>query len=70
MNLLPPSLASSPHVAEATKPDTLAVSVKSVGKLRYSSHAIFAGAREVEIEHQGALYRLRLTSLGKLILTK
>lgn len=25
---------------------------------------------EVEIEHRGAIYRLRITSLGKLILTK
>ena len=32
--------------------------------------AIFAGAQEVEIDHNGAVYRLRQTSLGKLILTK
>ena len=32
--------------------------------------ALFDGAHEVQIEHRGALYRLRLTSLGKLILTK
>ena len=37
---------------------------------RLSSNAIFGGALEVEIEHNGALYRLRQTSLGKLILTK
>jgi len=37
---------------------------------RLPSHAIFAGAQEVEIEHNGAVYRLRQTSLGKLILTK
>jgi hemin uptake protein HemP len=40
------------------------------GLVQWSSHAIFAGAREVEIKHDGALYRLRQTSLGKLILTK
>lgn len=37
---------------------------------RLPSHAIFAGVQEVEIEHNGAVYRLRQTSLGKLILTK
>ena len=37
---------------------------------RLDSEALLAGAREVEIEHQGAVYRLKLTSLGKLILTK
>jgi hemin uptake protein HemP len=37
---------------------------------RLSSHALLGGEREIEIEHAGQLYRLRLTSLGKLILTK
>jgi len=37
---------------------------------RISSQALFLGANEIEIEHNGALYRLRQTSLGKLILTK
>lgn len=37
---------------------------------RFSSPELFAGACEVEIEHGGALYRLRVTALGKLILTK
>lgn len=37
---------------------------------RLPSQALFAGAQEVEIEHNGAVYRLRQTSLGKLILTK
>ena len=34
------------------------------------SEALFAGAREVQIEHRGSLYRLKQTALGKLILTK
>lgn len=38
--------------------------------LRLSSQVLFAGAAEVEIDHHGVLYRLRQTSLGKLILTK
>lgn len=37
---------------------------------RVPSFELFADAQELEIEHNGALYRLRQTSLGKLILTK
>lgn len=37
---------------------------------RLSSDSLLGGGREVEIEHQGAIYRLKITSLGKLILTK
>jgi hemin uptake protein HemP len=37
---------------------------------RLHSHELLAGAREIEILHGGQCYRLRLTSLGKLILTK
>lgn len=37
---------------------------------RLSSRALLAGGREVEIEHDQAVYRLRVTALGKLILTK
>ena len=35
-----------------------------------ASADLFGGVNEVEIEHQGELYRLRRTSKGKLILTK
>ena len=38
--------------------------------LRVSSDSLLSGAQEVEIEHNGAVYRLRQTALGKLILTK
>ncbi len=37
---------------------------------RWQSRALLGESREVEIEHDGMVYRLRLTSLGKLILTK
>ncbi|MCV2366683.1 hemin uptake protein HemP [Roseateles oligotrophus] len=37
---------------------------------RISSKTLLGSEREVEIEHGGQLYRLRLTALGKLILTK
>jgi hemin uptake protein HemP len=57
--------------AEAQTPATsYAKNRHPVGTTRISSQALFSGANEVEIEHKGALYRLRQTSLGKLILTK
>lgn len=34
------------------------------------SRELFAGGHELHIEHNGFLYTLRLTSKGKLILTK
>lgn len=34
------------------------------------SRALLAGAREVRIRHGDTIYRLQVTSLGKLILTK
>jgi hemin uptake protein HemP len=39
-------------------------------RARWSSRTLLAGHREVEIEHDSVIYRLQLTSLGKLILTK
>lgn len=35
-----------------------------------SSRALFGSAQELLIEHAGAIYRLRRTAQGKLILTK
>ncbi len=37
--------------------------------IRIKSEDLFQQAREVEIDHQGRIYRLRLTQLNKLILT-
>jgi len=37
---------------------------------RLSSRDLVGNEGQVEIEHEGAVYRLRVTSLGKLILTK
>lgn len=37
---------------------------------RWDSKELFGSEHEIEIEHGAAVYRLRLTSLGKLILTK
>ena len=37
---------------------------------RLTSNSLLAGMNEIEIEHGASIYRLRITSLGKLILTK
>lgn len=37
---------------------------------RVPSQELFRGERQLEIEHGSVLYRLQVTSLGKLILTK
>ncbi|MCK6424039.1 MAG: hemin uptake protein HemP [Burkholderiaceae bacterium] len=63
---MPLRVAQSPP---ACPPDP-AVDAPPTTPRRLSSRELFAGAREVEIEHEGMLYRLRRTSLGKLILTK
>ena len=58
---------TSPPASGATPPP---VRRRSMPPARWTSAAIFNGAPEIEIEHEGAIYRLRITSLGKLILTK
>jgi len=40
------------------------------GNRRWRSTELLGSAQEVEIEHGQAVYRLRQTALGKLILTK
>lgn len=58
----PPAGPDGPEGPAAPDPGTPA--------RRLSSAELLGSAREIEISHGDALYRLRLTSLGKLILTK
>ncbi len=37
--------------------------------VRIKSADLFQAAREIEIDHEGRIYRMRLTNLNKLILT-
>lgn len=62
------ALDVSARVAASGSPRHDAASLPQ--RRRVSSEALLGNEREVEIEHSGQLYRLRLTSLGKLILTK
>lgn len=61
----PPSTGT--HAAPAPIP---APAADPGGPRRWQSQQLLQGAREVQIEHQGQVYRLQLTALGKLILTK
>ena len=39
------------------------------GAMRIKSEDLLQDQREIEIEHQGRIYRLRVTQMNKLILT-
>lgn len=43
---------------------------KAGGTTVYESSDLFRGASEIGIEHDGAIYRLKITRQGKLILNK
>jgi hemin uptake protein HemP len=60
-----PNGEQTAHTAPASRP-----ALPSAGARRLCSDQLFAGLVEVEIEHGPFVYRLRRTSLGKLILTK
>jgi hemin uptake protein HemP len=68
---LPPSsagaLSALPPVAPAPPRQAGAA---AAGSPRWQTEQLFGPRSEVEIEHRGSIYRLRITSLGKLILTK
>ncbi len=53
-----------------TSPALLKPASAVAAPLRLHSRDILQGHQEIEIEHQGMVYRLRCTSMGKLILTK
>ena len=56
-------------LACADKPATPASSATATSVTRIKSQDLFQQMREVEIDHEGRIYRLRLTQLNKLILT-
>ena len=66
-NAMPPPErgADAPPISPAAATGCAAGSVR-----RLDSRTLLGRDREVEIEHADQIYRLRLTTLGKLILTK
>lgn len=59
-----------PNAPEWESPSVPAPAPGVSEPVRWQSQQLLRGAREVQIEHQGLIYRLQVTSLGKLILTK
>lgn len=55
------------HVDTAPAPRNVAPVAKPVQRI--DSRDLFRQMREIEIAHQGRIYRLRMTQLNKLILT-
>ena len=65
MPLSQPALAPRPSPAVVSAANVSAIAPVK----RISSAGLMDGGREVEIEHAGRVYRLRVTQLNKLILT-
>lgn len=69
-----PDKHSPPHAADAVPAPPVtpahALGANPGVRHRYISEQLFGEHTEVEIQHGESTYRLRLTSLGKLILTK
>ena len=59
-----------PKPTPAAPPGAATVRRVAPEPVRIDSAQLFAGAVEVQIDHFGAVYRLKQTALGKLILTK
>ena len=70
MNSPSPMHAASDMLSTPELTHEPAISTIAPGVARISSAQLLRGASEVQIEHHGVLYRLKQTSLGKLILTK
>ena len=60
-----PPPESGSHQSTSSNPRTI-----SIAGHKLDSRDLFIGTREVIIHHGGEVYRLRLTSQNKLILTK
>lgn len=52
-----------------TSPKAEMQQAPATGAARIKSEELFRDQREIEIEHQGRIYRLRVTQFNKLILT-
>ncbi|CAN5195197.1 hypothetical protein BH11PSE11_BH11PSE11_25600 [soil metagenome] len=59
-----PGASDAPGLSVSANPNPVSSSAK-----RLQSRDLFEQAREIEIEHEGRIYKLRMTQLNKLILT-
>lgn len=66
-----PTPPATPHTGVAAPEPARVVRPQATpARPAVDSQALLGGARSVDIVHQGAVYRLQATRLGKLILTK
>lgn len=64
------SYMSQPQSSRRSAPSPSTAQPADADARQFDSHALLRGERELLINHNGELYRLRLTRSGKLILTK
>ena len=64
------SVDHSADAERALRRDSLARPAASLPLRMLDSATLFRGEHEIGIEHHGALYRLKITRQGKLILNK
>ena len=67
---LPASVAGLRAAAAVARPAPRPIAVSPVAAAPMPSDQLLQGRKAVEISHNGAVYRLQATKLGKLILTK
>lgn len=63
------NLITVSHVALKNSAERVGVVASLVANKPIKSEVLLAGTKELVIDHLGKLYKLRITSLGKLILT-
>lgn len=63
-------LEPAASAADPSLPDPQLTADLPVAPTRWQSSQLLGQAKEVAIDHAGQVYRLRVTALGKLILTK
>lgn len=71
---MPESTTQTP-LTDTTQPDSRARNDGAIRSdapppPRWSTQALMLGGREAEISHEGKTYRLRITAMNRLILTK
>ncbi len=65
-----PKKAETTEIANQTGASASQVRKIDVASNRIESRDLFVATKEITIGHEGEVYRLRLTALNKLILTK
>lgn len=66
---MPQDTKAVTQIPDTAEPDSASSALPAASTRRVSSAELFAGGREIEIDHNGRRYQLRITQTGKLILT-